>query len=66
MGKARDNSSMGFAKSQEHKGGHVGSTKREKESPLCHTDGLMSPQECGVEAQNYRNTWAESCSGVTL
>ena len=33
---------------QEQKGGCSGSTKRQKESPLCYTDGLMSPQKCGV------------------
>ena len=30
------------------KGGYSGSTKRQKESPLCHIDGHMSPHECGV------------------
>ena len=40
----RDNSSMGFGKSQEQEGGYSGSTKRQKESPLCYTDGHMSPQ----------------------
>ena len=34
MQKARDNSSMGFEKSQEQEGGYSGSTKRQQESPL--------------------------------
>ena len=38
-------------KSQEQKGGYSGSTKRQKESPLCFIDGHMSPQECGVGTQ---------------
>ena len=48
MEETRDNSSMVFGKSQEQKGGHSGSTKRHKESPLYYTDGHLSPQECGV------------------
>ena len=34
-----------------------------KESPLCRTDGHMSPQKCGVGTNKYRRTKAESCSG---
>ena len=45
MEKARDNSSMGVGESQEQEGGYSGSTKRQKESPLCYTDGHMSPQK---------------------
>ena len=37
-------------KSQEQKGGYSGSTKRQKESPLCKIDGQKSPQERGVGA----------------
>ena len=33
------------------KKGYAGSTKREKESPLCRTDGHMSPPKCGVGTQ---------------
>ena len=44
--KARDNSSMGFEKSQEQKGGHPGGAKRQHESPLCFIDGHVPP--CGT------------------
>ena len=30
------------------KGVYPGGTNRQQESPLCHIDGHMSPQECGV------------------
>ena len=42
---------MGIGKSQEQEGGYSGSTKRQKESPLCYTDGHTSPQERGVRTQ---------------
>ena len=48
MGKARDDPSVEFGTCQEQKVGYLGSTKRQKESSLCFTDGLMPPQECGV------------------
>ena len=48
MKKARDDPRMEFGKSQEQKGGYSGSTKRQKESPLCNIDGNMPPQECGL------------------
>ena len=51
MEKARDNSSMGLGKSQQQKVGYSGSTKRQKESPLCHIDGHLSPQKCGVRTK---------------
>ena len=54
--KARDDPSMVIGESQDTK----------KESPLCHTDGRMSFQECGVRTKNYKNTKAESCSVMTL
>ena len=38
-------------KSQEEEGGYSGSTKRQKESPLCCTDGHVSPQKCRVGTQ---------------
>ena len=34
--------------SQEQKGGYSGSSKRQKESPLCYIDGHLSPQKRGV------------------
>ena len=37
--------SMGFGKSQEQEGGCSGSTNRQKESPLCYTDGHLSRQK---------------------
>ena len=40
--------SMEFGKSQEQKGSYLGSTQRQEESPLCHIDGHVSLQECGV------------------
>ena len=57
MEKARDNSSMGLGKSQEQKGGYSGSAKRQNESPLCFSDGHMSPQKnAGLEPklQKYK------------
>ena len=45
--KAWDDPSMAIGKSQEQEEGFSGSTKRKKESPLCHIDGDMSSQECG-------------------
>ena len=42
---SRDNSSIATGKSQEQKGIYSRrSTKRQKESPLCYTDGHMSPR----------------------
>ena len=52
----------GSWKNQEQKGGYSGSTKRQKASPVCHTDGHMSPQKMRSWNQNYRSTKAESCS----
>ena len=40
------------------KGGYSGSTKRQKESQLCHTDGRMPPQKMRSWNQNYRSTKA--------
>ena len=37
-----------------------------KESPLCCTDGRMSPQKMRIWSQNYSSTTAESCSEETL
>ena len=45
MEEAWDNSSMGLGKRQEQKGGYSGSTKRQKESPLCFIDGHLSLQK---------------------
>ncbi len=42
MKKARDDPSMVIGESQD---------KKKKESPLCHTDGRMSFQECGVRTK---------------
>ena len=63
MEKARDDPSMEFGKSQEQKGGHSGSSKRQKESPLCPIDGHLTPQKMRRWSPNYRSTKAESCSG---
>ena len=49
--KARDDPSMEFGRSQEQKGGDSGSTKRHKESPLCHIDGHLPPQKSRVGTQ---------------
>ena len=48
MEEARDNPSVANGECQEQKGGYSRSTKRQKESPLCYTDGHVSSQECGV------------------
>ena len=58
--------SMGFGTSQQQKGGCSGSKKRQKESPLCYTDGHMTPQKMRSWNQNCRSKRAESCSVVTL
>ena len=63
---ARDNSSLGLGKSQEQRGGYSGSTKRQKESTLCFTDGHMSPQKMRSWNQSFRSTKAASCSVWTL
>ena len=42
MEKARDNPSMATGRSHEQEGGYSRSTKRQKESPFCFTDGHMS------------------------
>ena len=44
----------------------VGNTKREKESPLCYTDGHVSPQIMRSRNQNFRSIKVESYSEVTL
>ena len=49
--KARDDPSLEFRKSQEQENEVILEAQRQKESPLCHIDGHMSPQECGVGAQ---------------
>ena len=51
MWKARDDHSMVIGESGGQEGGHPGNTKRQSESPLCHTDGYMSCQEWGVRTQ---------------
>ena len=45
MEKARDNPSMATGESPEQEGGYSRSTKRQKESSLCYTDGHVSPQK---------------------
>ena len=45
MEEARDDPSMAIGESQEYEGGYSGGTKRQKESPLCHTDGHLSLQK---------------------
>ena len=45
MEEARNNPSMATGESQEQEGGHSRSTKRQKESPLCFTDGHLSSQK---------------------
>ena len=40
---------MATGESQEQEGGHSRSTKRQKESPLCYTDGHMPPQKMRKE-----------------
>ena len=56
MEKARDNSSMELGKSQEQKGGHSGSTKRQKESPLCHKMGLCHLKNAELEPKSQKHT----------
>ena len=53
---ARNNSSLAVGQSEEQKGGHSGSTKRQQESPLCYIDGHLSSQKCGVRTkfQKYK------------
>ena len=53
MEEARDGSSMGFEKVKSEKEVAFGNTERQKESPLCHTDGRMPPQKCEVGTQIF-------------
>ena len=46
--KLGDNSSLAVGKGPKQEGCYSRSTKRQKESPLCYTDGQMSHQKCGV------------------
>ena len=50
----------GSGQRYEQKGGHSGSTTRQKESPHCHIDGHVSRQKIRSRNQNYKNTKAES------
>ena len=65
MEKARDDPSMEIGESHEQEGGVSRSTKRQKESPLCHIDGFMSSREFGVGTRITKDTKPESCSVVT-
>ena len=51
MGEAREDASVAIEHGKEQKRGHSGSTKREQESSLCHIDGHLSPQKCGVRTE---------------
>ena len=59
METTRDNSSMGAGKSQDQKGGYSGSTKTQKQGPLCFIDGHMPPQKCRAGTINCRSTTVE-------
>ena len=63
MDNAQDNTSMTSGQSHEQEGGDRWSTKRQKECPLCHIDGLMSPSKMRSFNPNHRITKAESCLG---
>ena len=58
MEKARNISKTGFGKNQVQKGSYSGSTKRQKESPLCFIE-LKNAEFVG--SQNYRSTNEELC-----
>ena len=66
MEKARDNPSMEVGKSQEQKGRFCGSTRRQKDSPLCYIDGHMSLKKTRSSNPNYGRKEAGSCNGGTL
>ena len=53
MEKARDDPSTEFGKKKvkNKKRGYSRSTKRQKESPVCYTDGHLSPQERRVRTR---------------
>ena len=51
MGNARDIPSMEIGESQEQERGYSGSTKRQKENPLCYTVGHLSPEKRGGRTQ---------------
>ena len=63
MGEAREVASVERVKSKKEV--ILEARKRETESPLCHIDGHLSSQGCGV-IQYTRNIEDESCSEVTL
>ena len=64
MGEARKVASVASDDSEEQKGGCSGSTKRETNSPLCHTDGHLSSQKMRSWNQNTRRKKDESCSDI--
>ena len=66
MNRARNNPSIEIGKSQEQEGGYPGSTRRQQESPLCHIDGHISFQECGVGTQIAEVQRQSRDLGVTL
>ena len=56
MEEARNEKSLAIGQDEEQKGRHSGSTKREKESPLCCIDGHLSSKNAELEPkyQKYR------------
>ena len=51
MGKTRETASAAIIQSNDQKGSRSGSTKKEKVSPLCYTDGHLSYQKCRLRAE---------------
>ena len=57
MEEVRDKPSMATGESQEQERRYQGSTRKQEESPLCYTDGHMSPQknaELEPQLQKYK------------
>ena len=66
MEKARHHPSFEAGEGQEQEEGCSGSTKKQKQSPVCIIAGLVSPQECGVRTKISEEKKAELCSKGTL
>ena len=63
---AWDDSNLTVGESLKQEGNYSGSTKRQKESPLCYIDGHLSSQKCGVRTTNFRSGKDELWSEVTM
>ena len=67
MGETRNGASLAVGRVKEpKKRGYSGSTKRQKESPLCFIDGHLSSQNAELQQKLQKFQGHESYSEVTL